>query len=361
MKIMFDDIARNTAEWLSGEGDESMVVLSSRIRFARNISGCLFPSTADAETRDKIVGYFESVRSRSDMLKKGRFIRAADLSPLDKHFLVERHLMSPNFMQDDASRALFIGEKESVSIMINEEDHLRIQALSSGLTTDLCYTVASRYDSEIGRHLEFDYDPDFGFLTACPTNVGTGMRASVLIHLPGLVITKEIDRVIGRISKIGVAVRGFYGEGSDVLGNLFQISNQQTLGTSEKETIELINNVTRTIIDDEASARERLLNEAGDQIKDKIWRAYGILNYARVLTSEEIMNLLSAIRLGVAMGIIDFISIAAINEILLLSQPAHLQKLHGEELSPDDRDAVRAEVVRKKLGELTKQNGKKGI
>jgi protein arginine kinase len=258
-------------------------------------------------------------------------------------------LMSPTFVPDDRSRALFISEDEKVSIMVNEEDHLRIQSLAPGLDTTNPFNVAGEYDNELGSHLEFDYDPDFGFLTACPTNVGTGMRASVLIHLPGLVITKDIDRVIGKISKMGVIVRGFYGEGTDVLGNLFQVSNQTTLGVSEQDTLELINSVTRSIVNDEAAARVRLMNEACDQIEDKIWRAYGILKHARVLTSEEVMNLLSAIRLGVAMGIIDFVEIGLINEILLLSQPAHLQKYFGEELSSDQRDSLRAEMVRKKL------------
>jgi protein arginine kinase len=276
-------------------------------------------------------------------------IKASELSPLDRDFLIERHLMSPTFMPDDSSRALFISDDERVSIMINEEDHLRIQSLAPGLDTESPFSVAGEYDSELGGFIEFDYDPDFGFLTACPTNVGTGMRASVLIHLPGLVITKDIDRVIGKISKMGVVVRGFYGEGTDVLGNLFQVSNQTTLGVSEKETLALITGVTRSIVNDEAAARERLMNEACDQIEDKIWRAYGILKHARVLTSEEVMNLLSALRLGTAMGIIDFIEISNINEILLLSQPAHLQKYYAEEMTSDKRDILRAVIVREKL------------
>jgi protein arginine kinase len=209
--------------------------------------------------------------------------------------------------------------------------------------------MAGEYDNELGNFLEFDYDADFGFLTACPTNVGTGLRASVLIHLPGLVITKDIDRIITKISKMGVVVRGFYGEGTDVLGNLFQISNQRTLGVSEKETLDLITNVTRSIVENEVAARERLMDEAADQIEDKIWRAYGILKYARVLTSEEVMNLLSAVRLGAATGIFDFIKIPLINELLLLSQPAHLQKYYDEEMPSEKRDSIRAQMVREKL------------
>ncbi|UCD93423.1 MAG: protein arginine kinase [Candidatus Zixiibacteriota bacterium] len=348
-KDMFEDMARNLTDWLSGKGDESTVVISSRVRLARNVAGCVFPGAAGTDTRKKIIEYFESAVSRSDMLSRGTIVRSSDLSPLDRDFLVERHLMSPNFVAGDSSRALYIGEDERVSIMVNEEDHLRIQALAPGRDSDAPYKVAGEFDNEIGSYLEFDYDSDFGFLTACPTNVGTGMRASVLIHLPGLVITKEIDRVITKITKMGVAVRGFYGEGTDVLGNLFQVSNQNTLGVSEEDTMKLVMNVTDSIIKEEVHARELMMDEALEQIEDKIWRAYGILKFARVLTSEEVMNLLSALRLGVAMKIIDFVDIALINEILLLSQPAHLQKYYEEEMSSDRRDAVRAEMVREKL------------
>ena len=346
---MFEDMAKNLSSWLSGKGDENMVVLSSRVRLARNVAGCVFPSAADAETREKVIGYFESALARSKKLSQGRLIKASELTDLDKSFLVERHLMSPTFMQGSNSGALYVSEDEKVSIMVNEEDHFRIQALAPGLDPETPFKAAGEYDNEIGGLLEFDYDPDFGFLTACPTNVGTGLRASVLIHLPGLVITKEIDRVITKITQMGVAVRGFYGEGTDVLGNLFQVSNQNTLGISEEETLKLIKNVTQKIIEEEASARERLIDEASDQISDKIWRAYGILKYARVLTSEEVMNLLSAVRLGVAMKIINNIDISLINQLLLLSQPAHLQKYYSEEMTPDKRDVVRAEMVRDRL------------
>ncbi|UCD18484.1 MAG: protein arginine kinase [Candidatus Zixiibacteriota bacterium] len=347
--LMFEDMAKTLSGWLTGDGEESMVVLSTRVRLARNLSGFIYPTAAGDEAQERIVGFFESARGRSDTLSGGRLLRATELSRLDRDFLVERHLMSPTFMQDEAKRALYISKDEMVSVMINEEDHIRIQALAPGLNPHAAQKLANRYDNEIGRFLEYDYDPDFGFLTACPTNVGTGMRASVLIHLPGLVITKDIDRVINRISKQGVVVRGFYGEGTDVIGNLFQVSNQTTLGVSEREILELIERITRSIIKDEAAARDRLRNEASSQIEDKIWRAFGILKHARMLTSDEAMNLLSATRLGVAMEIIDFLDISTINEMLLLSQPAHLQKFHEKELSVDERDFVRAEMIRKKL------------
>jgi protein arginine kinase len=233
--------------------------------------------------------------------------------------------------------------------MVNEEDHLRIQSLAAGHDPRGAFELALEFESEVGRYLEFDYDSDFGYLTACPTNAGTGMRASVLIHLPGLVLTREIDRLISRITSSGLVVRGFYGEGSDVLGNLFQVSNQQTLGVTEDEVLSEITRITKEIIDNEASARQTLIDEAADMIEDKIWRAYGILQHARVLTSDEVMNLLSAIRLGHAMGIIDFLDTALINGILLLSQPAHLQKYYDEQMDQNRLDFVRAQMVREKL------------
>jgi protein arginine kinase len=349
LTLMFEDMAKTPAAWLSGKGEEALVVLSSRVRLARNVAGCKFPPSADSDTKKRIVSYFDSTLTRSKLLSPGTYYKSSDISDLDRDFLVERHLISPTFLDHDVFRALFIDCGERVSIMINEEDHLRIQALTPGLDPRGSFELAAKYDTEIGKFLEYDYDPDFGYLTACPTNAGTGMRASVLIHLPGLVLTREIDKMISYIQRSGLVVRGFYGEGTDVLGNLFQISNQNTLGITEEEIVAQIERITREIVDREAAARQRLIDEAADMVEDKIWRAYGILKYARVLTSDEVMNLLSAIRLGHAMKIITFLDIALVNEILLLSQPAHLQKYYGHTMDANRRDFVRAQMVREKL------------
>ncbi len=346
---MFDEMAKAPAGWINGEGEESSVVLSSRIRLARNIVGFKFPNSADQETREKLLDLFNSAIGKSEFLQSGKLYRTDGLDRTSSNFLVERHLISPTMLDQLTGAGVYIAPSEQVSIMLNEEDHLRIQAITSGLEMDRTMELASQYDNEVGRLLEYDYDSDFGFLTACPTNVGTGLRASVLIHLPGLVLTREIERIIQKVTKLGLIVRGFYGEGTDVIGNLFQISNQTTLGQSESDILETIERVARTVITDEAGARNRLKEEAYDQISDKIWRAYGILKHARVLSSEEVMNLLSAVRLGLAMGIIDSVSIATINDILLLSQPAHLMKYYGEDMDADRRDIVRADMVREKL------------
>ena len=346
---MFEEMAKSPAAWLSGQGDEALVILSTRIRLARNVAGCRYPTTADTDTRERVIGYFDSVVTRTGQLGRGQYYKATDLADLDRDFLIERHLISPAFLDGDLSKAVLLGSQERVSIMVNEEDHLRIQALSPGLDPQGAFDLAMKYEVEIGRYIEYDYDKDFGYLTACPTNAGTGMRASVLIHLPGLVLTRDIDRVVSRITRGGLAVRGFYGEGSEVLGNLFQVSNQNTLGLTEADIISQIDRVAREIIEEEAKARARLTEEAADMIEDKIWRAFGILKHARVLTSEEVMNLLSAVRLGHAMKVIDFLNVALINEILLLSQPAHLQKYYGTEMDHNKRDFVRAQMVREKL------------
>ncbi len=346
---MFEEMAKSPAAWLSGTGAEAVVVLSSRVRLARNVAGCCFPTSADSETKKRVVGYIDSAIARSPLLSGGQYVKAVDVDDLDREFLVERHLISPAFLNGDLTKSLFIGPAERASVMVNEEDHLRIQALAPGMDVQGAYDLAMKYETEIGRYLEFDYDVDFGYLTACPTNAGTGMRASVLIHLPGLVLTRDIDNVVSRITRSGLMVRGFYGEGTEVLGNLFQVSNQNTLGVSEDEILQQIVRVTKEIIDHENTARQQLMDEAADMMEDKIWRAYGILKYGRMLTSDEVMNLLSALRLGHAMKIIDFLSIAQINEILLLSQPAHLQKYYGQEMDTNRRDFVRAQMVREKL------------
>jgi protein arginine kinase len=346
---MFEEMARKPAVWLSGEGPDSQVVLSSRVRLARNIANSPFPSRADTDRRASILSFVKNAVEKSESLRRGTFVDCAELDELDRSFLVERHLASVEFTRCRDSSALLIGDRENTSLMVNEEDHLRVQALSSGLEIRKAFKMADEMDEDLSGSLEFAFDPTFGYLTACPTNTGTGMRASVLIHLPGLALTREIEKVISQISKLGLVVRGFYGEGSDVWGNLFQVSNQTTLGRSEEDIVESLERVTQQIIEYEENARKRLFSEAEDQIQDKIWRAFGILKHARTLTSEEVLNMLSAIRLGIGTGIVKTLSLSQVNEILALSQPAHLQKYFKKRMEPGERDRVRADLVRSKL------------
>jgi protein arginine kinase len=288
---MFDDFINKTPSWLQADGSDPAVVVSSRVRLARNIQNMLYPGRGSDEEIEGVREFVHSALKKDSMLEKGNFVQAEEMTELDRRLLIERHLISPEFLATRSSRAIYITDKEDTSIMVNEEDHLRIQALTSGLNIQTAMDIADEIDEKLGETLAYDYDNDYGFLTSCPTNCGTGMRASVLIHLPGLVLTHEIDKIIEKIAKLGLAVRGYYGEGTEVLGNLFQISNQTTLGRKEQDIIDSLEQITRQLIEHEENARRILVRDAPDEIKDKIWRAYGILKYARVLTSEETMNL----------------------------------------------------------------------
>jgi protein arginine kinase len=260
-------------------------------------------------------------------------------------------------MREKDGQGVFISQDESVSIMVNEEDHLRIQALKSAFQLKECYQEINSLEKELSQYLNFEHDSEFGYLTACPTNVGTGLRGSLLIHLPGLVLTRKIDDFIDRVGRAGFAVRGFYGEGTDVAGNLFQISNQNTLGHTEEEILSDLDKLAQEVIADEESARNAIFKEAKDEIEDKIWRSYGILRHARLLSSSEVMNLLSALRLGVGRNVLADLSLPQINEVLFLSQPAHLQKYYNKQMNEQERDVSRAELVRNKLAEP--KNGSK--
>lgn len=346
---MFEEMAKKPASWLTSKGPEAEIVLSSRIRLARNITDFKFPPSADTDTRDRIIDFLSSAFSSTGLLEHGHLYKSSDINAIDQSFLVERHLISPGFMKDGTGRGLYIDDSEHFSIMVNEEDHIRMQAIYPGLSMTDCWEYVQKIDHDLAVKLEYAYDDKFGYLTSCPTNVGTGMRASILIHLPGLVLTREIDNVISRISKVGLVVRGFYGEGTDVLGNLFQISNQTTLGRSEEEIIDSLAKVTKQIIEFELNSQETMMKDASDQIEDKVWRSYGILNHARVLTSGEVMNLLSALRLGISLKIIDRVSLDQINELLIITQPAHLQKYYNREMATAERDMVRAGLVRQRI------------
>lgn len=344
-----EELGSQPAAWLSGQGERGDIVLSSRVRLARNIADHLYPQRADATQHRQVVDIIGAAMDKTGIIKSGFFVESETIDEFSRDILIERHLISREFLRDDRPTALFISEDETASLMINEEDHLRMQAVSSGMNIRQAMAAASELDERLGSIMEYDTDPRLGYLTACPTNVGTGMRASVLIHLPGLVLTRDMDTVLSQVSKIGLTVRGFYGEGSDVIGNLFQISNQTTLGRSEEDLIESLEKVTRQLIAYEQDARTRLFADAPYQIKDKIWRALGILALARVLTSDEVMNLLSAVRLGVSTAIIEGLDLGQLNELLLCTRRAHLQRLMGRRMTAEDRDVARATLIRQRL------------
>jgi protein arginine kinase len=344
-----DDLARRPSRWLDGTGCFPEVVLSTRVRLARNVMGYPFPQRAREEQLHQLLHSAVHAAQRTEALGNSLLLRMGDLNGLDRQFLVERHLVSHDLVEGPSTRGIVIGPDETVSIMLNEEDHLRLQAILSGFQLAECWRAANTLDDELDAHLDFAFSDELGYLTACPTNAGTGLRASVLIHLPALVLTKQIQKVLQGVTQVGLAVRGYYGEGSEVMGNFFQISNQTTLGQNERETIDKLEGVTRQLVGYEEKAREVLLRDARQQIEDKIYRALGTLKFCRSIGSQETLNLCSAVRFGVALGLDGLPSLTGLNEILVFSQPAHLQKVLGRLLASPERNQARAAYVRGKL------------
>jgi protein arginine kinase len=349
--VKLTGLSASLGRWLDGSGPSSDVVLSTRVRLARNLAGVPFTHRAREEQLVMVYSSVLSAVRKTPGLTESLALEMRELTPLDRQFLVERHLISNDLADNGKLRGLLVLPDESISAMVNEEDHLRLQALASGFQLRSAWESVNAIDDELAQDLDYAFSDELGYLTACPTNVGTGMRASVLIHLPSLVLTKQIGRVLQGITQVGLAVRGFYGEGSQIMGNFFQISNQTTLGQNERETIDSLERVTKQIIESEQRARDELLKDARVQIEDKIWRAYGTLRHSRVISSQEVVNLSSAVRFGVALKIEGLASVQTLNELLVRSQPAHLQINAGRELEQRERNVLRADYIRRLLGE----------
>lgn len=343
------DMVFSFGEWVRGDGPEAEVVISSRVRLARNLEGYTFPAWAEASTlkatSEKILKAVEDSR----WLRNSRKIDVDTLASLERQFLLERHLISMEFAREGQGRWLVVGEGEVISLLVNEEDHLRVQCILSGLQLTEAYHLADKIDTELGKNLDYAFSSRFGYLTSCPTNTGTGMRASCMLHLPGLVLTNRIKDVLKNISKLGFVARGLYGEGTESKGDLFQISNQLTLGWGEEELAYRVENVTRQVVQQEKETRETLLKKDAYFIRDKVGRAYGILLNAHLVSSEEAMNLLSYLRMGRGLNLLPPLSLRDLNELLFLISPAHLQIKEGRKLSPSERDRIRAEIIKEKL------------
>jgi protein arginine kinase len=340
-------------EWMKGEGPESDIVISSRVRIARNMNGYPFPMLSTKSQSEEVLGKITELHEAGGLAEWGQFemIPLSGLNDLEKKVLVEKHLISPNLANESQNGAVLLNETESISIMVNEEDHLRIQVLSSGFQIREAWTIANQVDDTFEELLEYAFDEKRGFLTSCPTNVGTGIRASVMIHLPALVITQQINRILQAIAQVGLAVRGIYGEGSEAIGNLFQISNQITLGQSEEEILDNLYGVVKQIIEHERSARQVLAVESKTRMQDRVCRSYGILTNAVIMDSKEAAQRLSDVRLGVDLGMVQNVTHTALNELLVMTQPAFLQQHSGEKLSADSRDTRRAELIRSRLAQ----------
>jgi len=344
-----DTLTATTGEWLRGTGPESDVVISTRIRLARNLAAFPFAHRASPQQRAEIESLLRDRVARLDLSHPLRYVNMAQLVPLDRQLLVERQLVSRELANGDGPRGVAFDERESVSIMINEEDQLRLQVMRSGLALDQAWHEIDHVDDLLEARVSYAWHEQYGYLTACPTNVGTGLRASVMVHLPAMGLTRQLEKVFRSLQKINLVVRGLYGEGSRASGDFFQISNQITLGRSETKALSEIQGVISKILAYERQARSALLHEKRMELQDRVSRALGALQHATMMTSDETMELLSSVRLGINLGLLDDIAMTTVNELFIQTQPSHLQKLIGGPMDGEERNAARARFLRSKL------------
>jgi protein arginine kinase len=348
-----DSLLPKLGEWLRATGAEADVVVSTRIRLARNLADHPFTNRANVHQKSEIEAKLRDCVTQLDLANRLSYLDVTQLGNVDRQFLVERQLISrelANVME--GPRGVAFDDRESVSLMINEEDQLRLQVMRSGLALDAAWEEIDRIDNMIEAKLTYAFHEQFGYLTACPTNVGTGMRASVMLHLPALGLTKQIEKAFKALQKIQLVVRGLYGEGSRASGDFYQISNQVTLGKSEASALADIREVITDVMRYERMARTALVRESRQAMQDRVARAVGTLQSATMMTSEETMELLSSVRLGIHLKLIEDVPLSLVNELFLHSQPAHLQKLMGETLDGEARNAARARYLRTRLREL---------
>ena len=330
-------------------GPEDHVVLSSRVRLARNVNGVPFPGRAKKQARQETCDTIKPLVYTASAMRGGFSAGMEDLKALDKQLLVERHLISREHAAKGGGSALVLNKDETLSVMVNEEDHLRMQALMPGMQIKQVWQKIDRFDTSLEKKIDYGYDASYGYLTACPTNLGTGIRVSAMLHLPGLVLTDQVNQIVQAVTKLGHAVRGLYGEGTEALGHIFQVSNQMTLGESESDIIERIHKVVLQIIEHEVNARATLQQAKAKELYNHIGRAYGVIANAHIVSSKESMNQLSLIRLGVKLGMFQDLDVAVVDELFLVTQPAHLQQLVGEKMSGEERDVRRADLLRSRL------------
>ncbi len=343
-----------SSKWMEGSGPQADIVISSRIRLARNLKGMPFPNLMNESQEAKVIRQV-SQAIRSPMLFQAvgelQLQPLRELSPLERLILVEKHLISPDLAEAEGNKAVILRDDEAVSIMVNEEDHLRLQCLLPALMLHEAWRLADATDDALENELDFAFDQERGYLTACPTNVGTGLRASAMLHLPALVLTKQAGPVLAALAKVGVAVRGLYGEGTEAQGNIFQVSNQITLGRTEEEIINNLSAVTVQLADQEREARQLVHRQNRWQLEDRVGRAYGVLTNARILSSQEALQLLSDVRLGVELKILCDLDQRLLNQLMIRIQPAYLQLATGKEMTSFERDVRRATMVRELLTE----------
>ena len=354
MSLTVDSLISAPAELAGSRVSNCAVVLMTRIRLARNLANHSFPGRADAGERNQILQRCQEAVLRTRPLKKGVSVAVSELSALQRQILVERHLISRELSESKSGSAAVINKDQNVSVMINEEDHLRIQVLRNGFELKKAWTAINNLDSALESELDYAFSPELGYLTACPTNLGTGLRASAMMHLPALVIAGQMEKVVRAVNQLGMVVRGLFGEGSDANGSIFQISNQTTLGESEKDIVKRLHSVLQSIVEHELNAREKLLEDEPAKLPDKIGRAYGILRHGHVISSSEAMNLLSLVRLGVDLQYFPETSRAAIDRLFIEAQPGHILFGSGKsELESNERDRLRADSLRSEFAKFS--------
>ncbi|MBR2345123.1 MAG: protein arginine kinase [Lentisphaeria bacterium] len=346
-----DILLKNPVSFLDNSNPAGDIAISSRIRLARNISGHAFPSTASEEDSAKVCEEISAAAGETAVFahRGALSFTSSEMSKLDRKILLERRLASKEFFTKIPGRRLLVCPQEACSLMINEEDQIRLQVIRPGMQLHQVWKEIDQLDDELGKHLNFAFDNQLGYLTSCPTNVGTGMRASVMLHLPALVLSGQIDQTVNGISKLNMAVRGIFGEGSEHLGALFQISNQSTLGESETHIIDQLEQLIKQLINCEKHARRELMEKKQNFLLDHIGRAYGLLKYSYVLSEKEALNALSGLRLGVYLELFKNLDIRKVNELLIELSPAHLRKKAGIELNDRECDEFRASYCREKL------------
>jgi protein arginine kinase len=330
---------------------ESDIVISSRVRMARNIESVSFPHYLDKEEAKNVIDRVYDTITKGHLCIQNEFklIKMDEIDLIERSNYVEKHLISPALAKNVSGGAFLINNEETISIMINEEDHIRIQCLYPGLQLERCFDMADKIDDLLEEGIVYAFDEQLGYLACCPTNIGTGVRTSVMLHLPALSLTGYINGVISTAGKIGLAVRGIFGEGTEYLGDIYQISNQITLGMSEEEIINNLKDVSLQIIQNERIAWERLLDNKGIELEDRVFRSYGTLKNARLLSSKEAMQLISDVKLGVNLKLIDGISTERLNELITMIQPGYLQKHFKSQLTGVERDIKRAQLVRENI------------
>lgn len=346
---LIQDMVENTATWLNGQGDDSDIIVSSRIRLARNLQKFPFVNRASESDLEEAVQLILKSSKELTAFQNAIYVNGSTLNDFESQFFAERRLVSTKFSEKHHAKGFLFTKDEHLDIMINEEDHLRIQSLCSGFNLENAWNQMKEIDQKLSTYLDYAWSDQFGFLTACPTNVGTGIRFSVFIHLPVLTLEKQVSQIFQETIPAGIAIRGFYGEGSKVIGNFFQISNQYTLGLTEEGILEKVIPLIRRIIQKERDAREKVLKEKPIFLEDKVFRALGVLSNAKLLSSLECIELLSAIHLGIDLEFIEEITKETLNELMVTTQPAHIRALFGENLSETKRDQIRAELVKDKL------------